>query len=86
MNNAAQGTEAILPADFFALTVCSAAVRYPNLIHPAGKPSQFSGNFRLNAEALLPESDLLQNVPTEHLVTGLHIRQIQIAEQHLFHD
>lgn len=44
------------------------------------KLCNFGSNFRFETEAVFADSDFIENGFSEYLVTGLHIREINIGE------
>jgi len=74
------GFETVLPADFFPFFVSPAVIGYADLVNAASFPGDFSGQFRFDAEAVLFEGNILNDVGSESFVTGFHIRQVQVRE------
>ena len=73
-------SEAVLPGDLLTLTVRSAVVRYPNLVYPALFFPHFNGDFRFNSKTILFDLNASDNLRSEHLITGFHVSEVQIAE------
>ena len=72
---------AVFPADFLALIVTARAIGDRHLPDPQCTVTrQLGGHFRLNTETLAGELQILHHLPAERLVTGLHVRQMNIGK------
>ena len=54
------GSDPVLPANFFPLSICSAVVRDTDLINPRASLRNLCHDFRFNAESILLNSDAIQ--------------------------
>src|SRR5664280_1563412 len=72
-------TEAIPPADFFALFVGAAVIADADLVDHAVEPRHLGGDLRLESEPVFFDRDLLQHLATESLVAGLHVRDVDVG-------
>jgi hypothetical protein len=74
-----EGGEAVLPADFFPLSVSSSMIRDRHFIDAAPQLGEFNRNFWFETEAPRVNPDLLDNVRTKDLIANLHVREIKIG-------
>ena len=84
LDDAIKGPDTVLPADFLPLGVGAAIVGDGHLVDAdgllLGHTGQFGGHFRLKAKTVLLQIKGLEDVGTRHLVAGLHIGKVQVAE------
>jgi hypothetical protein len=79
-HHAVQRAEPILRANLLALGVGTSCVRHAHLVDAQPHPRDARDDFGLETKPLLAQVHLLQDLAAEHLVTGLHVREVQIRE------
>ena len=63
------GSDPVLPANFFALSICAAVVGDAYLINPRSSPRNLRDKFRFNAEPILLDRDTIQEFASKNFVT-----------------
>src|SRR4051812_19070583 len=81
LDDAVQGTHAILPSDLLALAVRAAAIGDPDLVHASLRVGDLGGDLRLEAEPILFKLDRLDELAAKRLVARLHIGQVEVRER-----
>src|SRR5688572_7767987 len=80
LHDAPQRPDAVPPSDLLPLLVRPARVGDADLEDPALQARELGGDLRLEAEPVLADGDLLQDLAAEHLVAGLHVREVEVGE------
>ena len=70
----------VLPGDLLPLGVRAARVTDPHLVDPAAHPRHLGGHLRLEAEPVLLDSDLPDDLAAKGLVACLHVGQVDVGE------
>jgi hypothetical protein len=70
----------VAPTDVLALGVRAAVIRDRDLIDPGARLCQARGELRFDPEPLAAEPQILEDVCPHRLVTGLHVREVQVVE------
>ena len=79
--NAVDGPEAILPADFLAFFKGSAVVGDTHFVDADfGDAGNFGRHLGFKAKALFGQMQRLHHFALEEFVAGFHIRQVQVGE------
>src|SRR5579864_5288047 len=78
--NHAQRLEAVLPSDLLAFLVRPPVIADRHFVDAQLPLRGLHGDLRLEAESIRPDGNALQQVRAKHLVAGLHVGHIQIAE------
>src|SRR5258708_33582599 len=76
--DAIERAPSILNADLFALLICAAIIGNADFVENEPLLGELGGDFRLETEAIFLDRDRLDDVAPEYLVTGLHVRQIEV--------
>src|SRR4051812_12291919 len=79
-NDVAYRSNTVSPRDLFALRVRPTVVGDGDLVHNARALCNLGGNLRLESEALTFNYDVLNDRPSEHLVAGLHVSEVEVGE------
>jgi hypothetical protein len=77
--NGKYGGKTIPPADLFTFLIRSAAIADRHFINSKTFFGDFHGEFGFKTEAILFDPNIIEHLFFEHLVTGFHIRQVQVA-------
>ena len=72
--------QTILPATLFTFSVGASIIGNWHLINPAPFSRELGGEFRLEAKAILLDLHAIEQLATKHLITGFHIREIEIRK------
>ena len=75
-----EGGDGVLPADLLALFVRAPVVGDGHFEDAVAAPRHFRRELRLDAEAARLDGHGLDDLAAEHLVAGLHVRQIEVRE------
>ncbi len=75
------GLERVFESDFLPFFVGAAVVRDRHLVHARAHACHLAGDLRLDAEVVRLQIETVCHIANEHLVTGLHVRQVQIGER-----
>ena len=79
--NTIDGPKAVLPIDFLALIVGAAVIRYADLVESyARDPRKSGGDFGFKTKAVFFQGQTLSNGGSNHFVTSLHIRQVEVGQ------
>ena len=68
----------IAPANLFAFGVGAARIGNSHLVDTRLRPGNFGRDFRLEAEAVLLNPDILDHLAAEGLVAGFHVGEVEI--------
>jgi len=79
------GGDAVFPTDFLAFRVGTSVVDDGDFVHSRPDFGHLDGEFRLQAEAVAPDADAVEDVAGKDLVTGGDIVQREVGE-HVAHD
>ena len=79
-DDAYDGADSVPPADFFSFFVSASIVGNRNFVDGYPEFGDFCGDFRFEAEAVLLDCDLGENLFPKHLVASLHIGEIEVGE------
>ena len=75
------GFERVLEADLLAFFVGAAVVRDRHFVDARAHARDLARDFGLDAEVLRLQVEAIGDVADEHLVAGLHVRQVQVGER-----
>src|SRR6185369_1756868 len=78
--DAIQRSKAVLGSDLLAFSVGTPSIGNTHLVDAKAHVRNFRHDFRLETEAVFFDRNRLNHLSTEYLITGLHIRQIQVRE------
>ncbi len=79
LENEPQRFDAVTPADVLAFCIGAAVIRDRNLVDARPPLRQAGGHLGLEAESVRSQTEPLQHVPPDRLVTGLHVGEIQVV-------
>ena len=77
--DAAEGAEAVFPADFFAFGVGAAVVGNGDFVDACAGAGDLGDEFGLDTEAVFLEGDGLDQLAFENFVAGLHVGEVEIG-------
>jgi hypothetical protein len=76
-----KGADAVFPVYFFSFGVGSTVVGDAHLVEPdLFYFGEFKGHLGFETEPVFGEMDLLDDLGAEDLVTGFHIREVEVAQ------
>ena len=78
--DAANGADAVAPADFFAFGVGASMIRHSHFVDADSHFSHFSRDLWLETEAVFFNLDFLNDLASENFVAGLHVGEIEVGE------
>src|ERR1700739_4541612 len=81
LQQAPQGPETVLPADFLAFLISSSPVTYSPLVNSQSPLGQLHRNLRFEAESIFLDWDRLNHVAPERLIAGFHIGEINVGKR-----
>ena len=73
--------ERVLQPDLLALLVGAAVVRDRHFVDARAHPRDLAGDLGLDAEVARLQIESIGDVADEHLVAGLHVREVQVGER-----
>ena len=76
--DAADGADAVFPADFFAFGVGAAVVGNGDFVDAGAGAGDLGDDLGFEAEALFRDGDGLDQLAFENFVAGLHVREVEI--------
>ena len=80
-NNTPQCPQPVFPGYFFSFLLGAAIIRNAHFINAyAFDTGKFGSDLGLKTETVFRQRNRLDELPTHHLVTGFHIRQVEVGK------
>ena len=80
LQQAEQGPETVAPADLFPLFVGASPVADADLVDSQSALGDLDRDLRFEAEAVFFDRNLLDYIPAEDLIAGLHVAHVHVCQ------
>lgn len=80
LQNSVNRSKSVFIIDLLTLSIGTTIIGDPHLIDYGATTSDFCCNFRFKTKTILDDCDALDQFALEHLITGFHIRQVDVGE------